>query len=77
MLPSNLLISLARNFNILLICFSALFLERMENINGVIKLCHIDDAPFSEDVYADFFDPATYAGHGLPIVRFKSALNGI
>jgi hypothetical protein len=49
----------------------------MEHIHRVLELHHINDAPFSQDVYAEFLYPATDAGHGLPIVRFKSALNGI
>jgi len=52
-------------------------LKRMENINGIQEIRHIDDALFTQDVYTNFFHPAAYAGHGLPIVRLKSALNGI
>ncbi len=77
MLPSNMFISLASNFNIMLIRFSTPLLKRMENINGILELRHIDDAPFSQDVDSNFLHPMTYAGHGLPIVRLKSGLNGI
>lgn len=48
----------------------------MQYVNGVRKLCHVQDPEYSGSVvYPNLFDAWPHCGHRFSIVRLKSVLN--
>jgi hypothetical protein len=54
--------------------FCVFFAEGVQDVNGVLELCHIENTPFAQDMHPDFKSPRADGRHGLEVGRAQTTL---